>query len=493
MRIKRIKIQNWTVLIICLIYTIVFYGIGYRVNYQPDIYTRVNAPHSYYTNLLKTDVGGRIVSDLIWWILRWGNFKFYYYLALFLAIVIMTTACYRYGLFLIRKLNYENGNLKIVIIITILSCITIENIFSAEYLIYADGMVDSTLGIFLSVEATMLFASFLNTGGKSKLCKAGALLLIVSFIYEIFPSVFLIMTLPFIMLYSSSILCFLKNQLFAGALYLAGILPKTVYTTFIIDSSRAKFDQNSFSDSVVEYLPSGKTSSQFILSRITFGMWGYAIVCLFIGMSLLVVVVRRKQYLEVIKGIYISMVTVAVALIPFILRLSSDYKPRIYYPLGMLFGVLITYGIMIKAFNLNSNMDTSVCTIVIAAYMVIQWFSFLQMYTDCYITNYEDQYISRMIGECIDNYEKESGDAIKYVTFYDDSERTKYCINGWNLTKRAYSSWGSLSALNYWLKKDYLPGYVDKELTEYYIEQNWDVFSEDQITFKGDTAHICMY
>ena len=244
----------------------------------------------------------------------------------------------------------------------------------------------------------------------------------------------------------------------------------------------------------VEYAPKGTSLQQFFLSRVTFGMWGYVLACFVIGCLLIYVVIKKHEYIEILKGIYIVSVAVIASFLPFIMKLSDDYKPRLYYPIGSLFGVLIIYGILKGFIQIDKvTIIGKICVVSIVLMTLIQWFSFLQMYTDAYITNYEDKYISQMIGQCIEKYEMENNQEIKYISFYDDAIRTKYSIIGWCLTQRAYSSWGNLDALNFYLGEEYKAGEIDMNIADYFIKKNWDVFSEEQIIFKGDTAHICMY
>lgn len=479
-------------------FTILNYGLGFRINYQPDVYLRVNVAHEYYTEQIVGISDGRFLNLIIMWILRWLPFRIYYYVALVLGMTLISLASGCYVVELIHNIEYalrcRITNIN-TIVLSLLCCVTIENVFSSEYFLYIDSTVGWTLAIYLSVRAAVLMIRYLRLNRVNNLFTASMLAVLVPFIYEPISSVFIILTIPFILLHSLSVVEFFKNQIIAGLIYIFGIMTRTVYIRVIEHNKRAQFDAKSFAESVESYsLPTGRSPKQFLLDRITLGMWGYVILCLVVGLLFLFWAIRNKQYVEIIKFVYICCLVIIAGLLPFIAKLTNDYKPRIYYPLGMLFGIMVIYGVLRNSFPVFSIIDTkNVYIAMIVALFFIQWFSFLQMYTDCYTTNYEDQYISRMIDECIKKYENAHNRKIEFVTFYDDAVRTKYCRVGWCLTQRAYSSWGNLSALNYWTGKNYKQGSIDNDLADYYINRNWDTFSEDQISFIDDTAHICMY
>ncbi len=225
-------------------------------------------------------------------------------------------------------------------------------------------------------------------------------------------------------------------------------------------------------------------------------MWGYAIVCLGVVGIILYYILVNKCYIQIIKGIYLTAVIVLTSLMPYIVRLTSDFKPRIYYPLGAYFGIACTYGLLMGVFRLSEferqRRDVVMISLV-ALLMVIQWFSFWQMYTDAYITNYEDKYISQMIGACIDEYEVNTGEKVDSVVFYDDAVKTKYCTEGWRIIQRGYSAWSERYVLNMYLNRDYKAGRRDETIAMRFSSKNWDCFSDEQIIIQDYTAHICRY
>ena len=471
-----------------------YYGLGFMVSYSPDIYLSIlSSPNAKIRGHL---CGGRLVAALVYWILKRPNQSFYlfYYTSYILAIGFMTFALYRYGVVLlyeisrITEINYIN-----TIFVGLISCLTIANLFSASYFLYPDSMCMWGLAVLLCVEAACSFIKESHGKlGKREYIKIVLFLTISVFSYEIIPALFVILTVPFILAYSYSIRDFIRKQFFVGVLYSIPMIGKTIVTVFIVSSKRASFDSLGFRETAAMYTPQGKTTSVYLLDRITFGMWVYGGLFIAVAVMLAIKAVYSRRFLEIIKGIYIVTVVSILGLLPYILKLTNDYKPRIYYPLGALFGVLVTYGFLSRLIRIDVSKIIYITAITLA---MVQWLSFVQMYVDQYITNYEDKYISEIIGEYIAEYEQETEYTINYVVFYSDAERKKYAMDeGWCLTQRAYdATWSRLPALNYWLDKSYEVGEVDDNLVTYFSSYNWDTFSDKQIVFEKDTVHVCCY
>ncbi len=495
---NRFVVNKKIVFGICLVFSFFLFGLGFRIVYQPDIYGRVSAVTG--EALLKTlsNGDGRCLTYIILLLFHRGSFVFFYYLSLITGILLVSLATFRFAVLLITEFESCKGTeykTVQIVFVSLLACITIANLFSSEFFLYIDMTIAFTLGILCSTEAAVRFIRSCSQNMIRFNPVILIMLLIEVFLYETISSLFVVITLPFIVYYAVSFIDFIKKQVMAGVYYSIPLLAKTYFTKLIVNSSRAQLDKPSFTESAEFYAPKSSTPKAFIIDRIAFGMWGYAGLCVVVISLILVFVIVYKKYMEILKGIYMVTVISVVSLFPFLLRLTNDYKPRIYYPLGAMFGVICIYGVLIGAFNLPSEKKAvkRVFVTSVVGMVCIQWLSFVQMYDEAYITNYEDKYISEMIGACIDKYEEESGNKIEYVVFYDDSTRTKYSVKGWCLTQRGYSAWNERSVLNMYLKRDYKNGMTDNNLADYFHERDWDIFSPDQVVFIEDTAHICKY
>ncbi len=484
-------------------FSFLFYGLGFRVIYQPDIYGRINASADYFRGIMFTNQDGRILTVLILYILRHMSFIPFYYCSLLISAALIAFCTYRFSVFLVNEFMSDSRRSFSgfqPLLVAIVSCTTIANLFSAEFFIYIDMTVAFVVGIVCSTEASIRFVRSLRDEKVSIVPSLFLWLLPVAFLYETISSLFIVLTVPFIVFYSVSVSDFIKKQMLAGMYYVLPLIIKTVFTRYIIKSERARFDKPSVAETVVRSaerkIYTGESPAVNLFDRITFGMWGYMFLCFALLAVLIWFVVKNHYYIELIKGIYIILVIAVVSLYPFAIRLTNDLKPRIYYPLGALFGVLCIYGVLIGAFNLEGiekGVNETVLTVTLIGMICIQWLSFVQIYSECYVTNYEDRFISETIGESIDKYERDTGNRIEHVVFYDDAVKTKYSMDGWCLIRRAYSAWNEIDALNMYLDRNYSNGEYDEKMAEFFAEKDWDHFSPDQIVMIGDTAHICRY
>lgn len=493
------KNEKKTILFVCTAFSLLLFGLGHRIIYQADIYGRAAALTGEQLRNVLSNGDGRFLTVILIYVLHRGSFPFFYYISLIIGIALVSLSTYGFSVLLLKEFRSVSGEeckTISVVFISLISCITIANMFSSEFFLYIDMTVAFTLGIFCSVEAAILFVESLHEEKPHIHWGILVFLLIVSFLYETISSVFIAITVPFILFYSKSFIELIRKQFAAGIYYALPLLIKTVYTKFIVRSERAGFDKTSVVQSIQKYTPVGTSPKVFILDSITFGMWGYAIMSIVVIVLLLRFAIKNGRYIEIAKGIYLAAAIGVVGLVPYILRLTNDIRPRIYYPIGAFFGAMIIYGIMIGGFDINDvgwEKEKILFPSIIVVFVCIQWFSFVQIYTESYVTNYEDKYISEMIGECIDEYEKETGNNVEYVAFYNDAVKTKYSMDGWRLIRRVYSSWNELQALNMYLGRDYKKGETDDAIARYFYSQDWDCFSDEQVIIRGDTAHVCEY
>lgn len=487
--------KNFVALAISCVFAFFYYGMGFMVNYQPDTYWSIKTPGNMANAMLYSD--GRWLNSLIYRLLRHTEqaYSTFYHISFLLSLLIIIVTLYNFSLFLMVQFGINDVDAMKHISVTVLVCITITNMFSAEFFLYPDMTIMYVISISLCAFASTCFEHYMENQHLIGIIICFGCLFFVGFMSETTASIFIILTAPFILHRAKSLVDFVKNEVVAGAVYVIAMLCKVIFTKSLVSSNRADFTHKDLFSAVKAYAPEGASPSVFFFDRITFGMWIYVVACLAIGIYLLLQAVSKKEFLEIIKGLYLVLVTIVASMIPYILKVTDDFKPRIYYPLGALAGVLLIYGVLKKYIDFDVKRTMCWLVALLVTVCIVQWLSFFQMFTDQYITNYEDKYISKLIGEYINEYEEETGAQVTKVVFYSDAVRTKYCMDeGWCITQRAYdATWSKRETLNYYLDKDYILGELDPELAEYFINKNWDMFSYEQLVIKGDTAHICTY
>ncbi len=498
-RIKKLdKDKKTAVYAVSILFTVFYYGLGYMVSYQPDIYLTVNNPYGMVRAMYYTD--GRWMNALIYYIFRHPGqpYSVFYGISFCISLALMVFSIIVYGKTIISEVSLcANMEMSIrqYILIMILACLTIANMFTAEFFLYPDMTMGYIFAILLCVWSLNRLIRYFHNGGIEYLVTIFICLFLCVFMAETTAAIYVILSVPFVLLYSDSFKAFVVRQVIAGIPYGLAMFCKLAFTMFVVKSSRAVNNKAGLAETAGEFAPQGSTPQQYVFDRITFGMWIYMVIFVAVVISLTIIAIKRKEKYKILTGIYIVVVTGLFGLLPYIFRLTNDYKPRIYYPVGVIIGTLVGYGICIRFIDLEVTKVYKTLMIALSVLAVVQWLSFVQMFMDQYITNYEDKFISEIIGNSIDEYEMSNNIKISKVVFYADATRTKYSRNeGWCITQRAYDAvWSKLPALNYYLGTHYTEGETDDELAEYFNQNDWDTFSSGQIVFKGDTIHICTF
>ncbi len=253
------KIDRRKLFVFCLSFSVIFFGLGFRIIYQPDIYERVAVKGSELATTIFTDGDGRTLNMVLMSLLHMESFSFLYYTSLISSIIIISFTTYKYGVFLVCQLEEHSRTNSITTyqlgFISAISCITIANICSAAFFLYIDMTVSFVAAIFLSVEASILFIQSLPKISLKQTSLIFTCLLMVAFLYETISSLFIVITVPFILYYSKSFIELIKKQIMARLLYAVPLIVKTIYTRVVIKSERANFTQPTFSDAVQLYVP----------------------------------------------------------------------------------------------------------------------------------------------------------------------------------------------------------------------------------------------
>ena len=60
-------------------------------------------------------------------------------------------------------------------------------------------------------------------------------------------------------------------------------------------------------------------------------------------------------------------------------------------------------------------------------------------------------------------------------------------------TKAMSEEWSDVNSLNYYLDTHYIKIDSQNEYKKYFGQFNWDTYCDDELVFKGDTLHLCIY
>ncbi len=513
------KNSNKIIWVMIIVLTLLAYGAGLKLHYQPDLYMTYFNRESPWHHIFFDN--GRIVSGLIFGLMKVLNLSYpvMFYITLIPEMFFSALAVYRlYTLTVTVYGRRTEGDIDLGrrVFIALACWITIANLFSAESFLYPVWFY-YTFSVWIAVEAVRSFVIDPDSLTIKRYCVIVLLLITVTFIYQTNASVFVILCMLFVLSESDDIRKLIKRTAMVAVLYGLPMILQVIYVTIVTKSARVQRSegQRSITETAAQAVQAShpaqavqasgaaqtvqasapqQTTAEFILGRIPIAVWIYAALCLVIGIALIVSVIRLKKHMDLIKGVVLVLAVLIMGFLPYIAKLGADYVPRVYYPAAMLLGVLIVYAIL-NGYADELRYLSIICMGSLVIMTLAQWISFTGIFITQYMTDYSDRMLSQIYGQAIEEYEMSTGNDVSKVVFYEDASRTKYLSDkGWCLSERGYSaSWSRLYVINLYLDENYSKGTPDDDLTAYFSSMNWDRFSSDQIRFIDDTVHICVY
>lgn len=156
-----------------------------------------------------------------------------YMISYWMGIVFLTLAVFT----LARRLDRDVDNWVLAAAAALL---IIANLYIIEYFLFVEtGMF--MLAIFLSVLAFDRTVEFFETGKRRMLLYALICLLAVVNIYQIFPGLYVVLCLPYILKYGHSAKKFLGNNLVVASLYALPLITMLLVSKSFLQSSRLGF------------------------------------------------------------------------------------------------------------------------------------------------------------------------------------------------------------------------------------------------------------
>ena len=204
------------------------------------------------------------------------------------------------------------------------------------------------------------------------------------------------------------------------------------------------------------------------------------------------------------KYFYIFAGTSLAAAVPFIFVNPVEVWMmfRTTYSLGVLLGA-IPISILYKVGGVYEKeappFDKSVrCgSIVMIAILAVELIFFHTMIFSRIKNNVEDEKLCEEIGMIIDEYERETGERILYVSIYYDQSitlRNKGVLMIGDCNVRAFSkTWSDVNHMNCLLGGRFTKVENNEEYAKEFSSRDWTSFDREQMMFDGQTLHLCVY
>ena len=180
---------------------------------------------------------------------------------------------------------------------------------------------------------------------------------------------------------------------------------------------------------------------------------------------------------------------------------SIWFVSRSTYTFASLLGILELYCLMlIKEEGLKEKINkTAVLALtgLSIIFLVVEFYRFNTIELDHYNSNYFDQVTAIEIGDLIKKYQDESGKKVNKISIYKDSKprftNNRIFATG-DINVSAFATdWSDANSINYYnnLKLEKIDN--DDSIKQEFLNKDWNYFNEDQVIFKNDTIHLCVY
>ena len=434
------------VFILYFFITIVFFGMLIKLEYATDTYAVFNFDKEAV--YMQYAMSGRFITGTFLKFFKMINIpeKSMYAISCMLAIF-----CATLSQFILHKLLEEDIKSKILKII--IPTLIIINPFSIELFLFIEkGFM--WLGILACVFALMNFKKYFdnsksnsleydkktkemllkNLGAKRYLLYSLIFMFIANCLYQGVVGLFLSVALVYILKYSKNIKEFIENNLIAGSIYAIPALINFLFVKIKFKESRVN-GQIVILDSLEKIWQN--TINIFktmygILPKYTFILlilFTFAFFCSKIWKE-------EKKLLLILKFVYILVGITFIAIAPQILQPTNLiwFGPRSTYSFASMYGVLTLYLAMNYELEGISKYAIIIFSVIL---LTFQAQKFIKIEKDRYLLNKNDLSITMQVKKQIDEYEKQTGNIITELSWYED-EKPNYTYNGKILSKKRY-------------------------------------------------------
>lgn len=230
-------------------------------------------------------------------------------------------------------------------------------------------------------------------------------------------------------------------------------------------------------------------------------------ICIIITIICLMII-SKKKWSNIIYYLIITTFAILCTVIPlFFINVGTCSRTSI--PIMMIFGIsLLTLISSIKEDDKRYK-NNIICTITIVLF-VINSIYIIRNTTEHIAANQIDHNEGAQIKRIVENYEKETGIEIKYLSYTYDSNPQQFATGikpMQSLTERKLAcSWSIKHAMNYYCNKKFEvilfnlfekinkdSDYIESIKYQEIIQKDYTEFSEEQIIIKGDTLYMIVY
>ena len=469
------------------IFTLLFFGIFIKINYSVDTYLLFASQNlGYVQEYLRS---GRLVTVIFFRFMQLMKMQpeMMYSISFIIAIACIT--CAMSILFNVLKKYIKDEMLSGLVTIMI-----IINPFVIELWLFVE-MGIMMLSILASVIAFKYFDEFIEQKDKKNIYLCIFFLTIALFSYQGTVGIFIALSVLTIIINSTNIKHFLKNNLW---MFLCYGIPTIInfLVVMLIGNTRVGVKNNYFETFKFIINASGK----HLFSG--FGLYPISLFIILHIVSLLYVlflILKQKQDKSK-KCFYLLYIILMTYFFTIITIIPQDIKsavmfPRNSYSFGSIIGIIFAFAIILLTKEEKKNQNKIMIYISFIV-LLMEFVQFTIIGINRYIVNYMDKYIALQIEEKINKYEKETGYTIKKLAIYnlDNSEVFYPDLQDMINVSAKSEKLSNKALLVFYLRKELIDAEEDSKIyNKYFKDKNWKFFDLDQIVFYENTMHWYLY
>lgn len=474
------------IFIFYFIITIIFLGMLIKLEFATDTYAVFNFNKEEV--FMQYAMSGRFITGIIFKFFKLINVPEIIMYELSFAFAVFCATLSQYILYKIIEKVVKSKLLKILI-----PTLIIINPFSIELFLFIEKGI-MWFGILMCILATNQTIRFFETKLKKHIIFALIFMFLANCSYQGGVGIFLSISLVFILKYSKNIKQFVVNNFIVGIIYAIPALLDLVLVKILYKASRIN-GQVVLLDSMKLIIQN--TQNMYLKMYDLLPKYVFILLILFTFVVFCCKILKdNKRFSNVLSFFYIIIGITFVAIAPQIVQPTHLiwFSPRSTYSFASMYGILILY----LAMNYEVGYIIKNLILLISFLLIIfQVQKFITIEKDRYILNKNDKEITMQIIEQIENYEKQTGNIINKISWYQD-EKANYSYNGIFVTSdmnvKCYSSdWSTVEILKYYLKRNIKLEKKDEKLEEFFKSKNWNEFNIEQILFDKNKLNLCNY
>ena len=478
------KMPDYKTGIYSLMGILLLFGIDFRIEYATDSYflfqTTGNWKHMICSN-------GRLITGMFMYVAEKLHLTdvCIYTCSWCLAIMCLTAAVTILSGLLMKY--YDNRVLCVG-----LSIITLANFFSVEYFLFLEKGFFQLGILFLVCALRTVEQRLCGEKEKGAWMTAFVWLLLASFTYQITIGMFVILCLPFLLIYARNPADFIKNNVRVACIYGGCLLFQLIWTKYLFHTSRIENEIGS-----IDFIQNLKETIRTFWTITVHFAWlykmKYSFLVLLAAVLLYSMTALRKERYFLFRIFYLMAGVAAVSLLPYVSGITKDWNKRLIYPYASVFGILM---IIVWITPRVTEKTKKTALWLVGVIFVMEYVCFGNVFIERYKNNQADRELAMTIGQAVREYESRTENIVNYIAVYYD-QNTCYQLEGLTtggMTGRSMvTDWSDVNAINYYLGTDFVRKEPDEKYQVYFGSRDWYTYSPEQLVFEGDTLHMCVY